>query len=219
LTDYDKDANLGDTMPSFIKSQAGRGRVAEAIILPLGRIVADHAADEGIDSLHLAEELGRERFSGYILLRDLARTRQGIIVLVGGQEAGAILQVGREILTGTDVARRITADHPAVALAITAHDLGEGLAMAASAPLVGERCFIRMPTVALNLPVIADHWRQRKYTGIIWAGKRDKAIAAYFYRGAVLGEIGRGEGRLYPGTSGLADLWQEGGVEAEGFIR
>lgn len=206
-------------MPSFIKSKAGRGRVAESLILPLGRIAADHAADEGIDPLLLAEELGRERFSGYILLRDLARTRQGIIVLVGGQEAGAVLQVGREILTGTDTAKRITADHPAVALAITAHDLGEGLAMAASAPLVGYHFFMRMPTMALNLPVILDNWKQRKYTGVIWAGKRDKAMAAYFHRGAALGEIGRGEGRLYPGSGGLAELWQEGGVEAEAFIR
>jgi len=78
-------------MPSFIKSKAGRGKVAEALILPLGRIVADHAADEGIDPLRLAEELARDRFNGYILLRDLARTRQGIVMLVAGQEAGTIL--------------------------------------------------------------------------------------------------------------------------------
>jgi len=206
-------------MPSFIKSKAGRGKVAEALILPLGRIVADHAADEGIDPLRLAEELARDLFNGYILLRDLARTRQGIVMLVAGQEAGTILQVGRDILTGTEAAKRISADHPAVALALTAHDLGEGQTMAASAALVGERCFMRMPTTALNFPVITDIWKQRKYTGIIWAGRRDKAIAAYFHRGAVLGEIGRGEGRLYPGTGGLADLWKDGGVEAEAFVR
>ena len=206
-------------MPSFIKSKAGRGKVAEALILPLGRIVADHAADEGIDPLRLAEELARDRFNGYILLRDLARTRQGIVMLVAGQEAGTILQIGREILTGTDAAKRITADHPAVALALTAHDLGEGQTMAVSAALVGERYFMRMPTTALNFPVITDIWKQRKYTGIIWAGRHDKAIAAYFHRGAVLGEIGRGEGCLYPGTEGLADLWKDGGVEAEAFVR
>lgn len=206
-------------MPSFIKSKAGRGKVADALILPLGRIVADHAADEGIDPVRLAEELARDRFNGYILLRDMARTRQGIIMLVAGQEAGTILQVGREILTGTEAAKRITADHPAVSLALTAHDLGEGQTMAASAALVGERYFMRMPTTALNFPVITDIWKQRKYTGIIWAGRRDKAIAAYFHRGAALGEIGRGEGRLFPGTGGLADLWKDGGVEAEAFVR
>lgn len=205
-------------MPSFIKSRAKRGFVGEYLILPGGRIVAEHAADEGVSALELAQSLSREKLSGYILMRDTARTRQGIIMLIRGSEAGTLLQMGHENFTGPDAAKHIVGDHPAVGMALSAHALSEPVIIAASTPLTGVRLFYRLTTAALKLPLIVDHWQHERMSGLLWAGDGKEGVAVYFYEGNVLGEIERGGSKLVTGFERLVALWGHPGCVAEGFV-
>ena len=204
-------------MPSFVKKRAIPTIEVENLILPHGKIVAEQSPDEGMDPLQMARGLARDNFTGYVLLRDIARTRRGLIMLMRGREVGILLQVGRENLSGKEAVDRLMADYPAISLAVTAHALEEKIALAASSIFIGSHFYHRLPTTALVLSVVIEYWQAQKLSGMIWAGNRSEGVAAFFFKGVILGEIESGGSKLQSRVSRLSAMWSWSDMYSEAY--